>query len=105
MDGADRISGDSGSDTIFGGDADTVEGGADADRFDFRGSNLTDAAVGVITDFEENLDKLVVTASAKIIATQGSNDVFVDINGDGSGDVRIVGGVAGGFDSGDFVFV
>ncbi len=57
----------------------------------------------MITDFEENLGKLVVISGAKIMATQGSPDVFVDINNDGSNDVRIIGGVSGGFDSGDFI--
>jgi Ca2+-binding RTX toxin-like protein len=102
-DGADRIFGDGGSDTIFGGDADTVTGGAEADRFDFRVSNLTDASVGVITDFEHGIDKLVVTSNAKIIMTQGSNDVFVDINGDGLSDVRIIDGASNGFSTSDFV--
>ncbi len=40
-----------------------------------------------------------------MIATQRSPDVFVDINGDGSIDVRIVGGASGGFDSGGFIVV
>ena len=37
------------------------------------------------------------------MARQGSPDVFMDINGDGSNDVRIIGG-AGTFDSSDLVF-
>jgi Ca2+-binding RTX toxin-like protein len=109
MDGADSIVGDGGADTIFGGDADTVTGGQEADlgdddtdRFDFTGSNLSNAAVGIITDFEVGLDKLVVLQGATITASLSSIDVMVDLNGDGTGDVRIINGAVNGFSTDDF---
>lgn len=78
--GADSIVGGTGADDITGGTgADTLTGGADADNFIFTNgadSGTTVATIDVITDFNANADKIVISGTAGGGFTNGLADDY-----------------------------
>jgi Ca2+-binding RTX toxin-like protein len=80
--GPDQVSGDAGDDVITwdpGDGNDSIEGGADADRFVFRGSNI-----GELVD--------IGAPNGRLIISRNIGTVSVDLGGVETLDVRLVGG-------------
>jgi Ca2+-binding RTX toxin-like protein len=102
-DGTDDLSGGAGKDTISGGLGDDVmEGGNGADKFVFRETGFGE---DIITDFEDGVDRLVVSAGvaasfADVTLTVVGDDVIVSMGG---GEV-LIRDMAGLLDATDFIF-
>ncbi len=115
--GNDAISGLAGKDTLIGvnpsslrsgfGEVDVLTGGADEDLFVlgdrsqayYLGSGSEDFAI--VTDFQSGIDKIQLNGSINNYSFLGNNSIFrLDANS-----FDLVGTVANGFVSSDFVFV
>ena len=128
--GDDTIDGRGGSDRIIGSAGfDTLAGGAGEDRFIFRGKTFV--THDTITDFETGIDDIVmragacrsrnagaladnqysddgvITSATRIIFDRESGDVYVDRDGSGSTEAKLLFHLDNGADlqASDFLFV
>ncbi|MCP5074605.1 MAG: calcium-binding protein, partial [Rhodobacteraceae bacterium] len=131
--GDDRLYGGSGDDNLFGGNdndilkggmgRDKLYGGLDADTFLFTkaAQSKNDSTADTIKDFELGIDSidlsgvsvgtLVFIGSGAFSGTQGevqvtgasNSTVLVDVDGDGTADMKIVVSSVVGLTEGDFV--
>ena len=124
--GDDRLLGGAGEDTLVGGHGrDTLTGGADADVFRFtRAAESPKGKADLITDFEVGLDVINLSAlvpgqlnanllsgsftgsgpEVRTVEVGGDSRVRIDVDGDGTEDMRIVVQGVTGLTETDFVF-